>query len=45
MKTQKINVTLISGQSTNVKLGLNASTVSLLELASIASIAQKEKKI
>jgi hypothetical protein len=43
-ETQKINVTVISGQSTDVKLGLNASTVSVLELASIASIAQKEDK-
>jgi hypothetical protein len=43
-ETQELNVKIVSGLPTEIILGLNASTVSLLELASITSIAQKEDK-
>ena len=43
-ETQELNVKVVSGQPTEVKLGLSASTVSLLELASITSIVQKDDK-
>lgn len=43
-ETQEINVTVNSAQPTEVKLALAASTVSLLELASITSLSQKDDK-
>ena len=43
-ETQELNVKVVSWQPTDVKLGLSASTVSLLELASITSIVQKDDK-
>jgi hypothetical protein len=43
-ETQELHVKIVSGLPTEIILGLNASTVSLLELASITSIAQKEDK-
>ncbi|MGC1205147.1 MAG: carboxypeptidase-like regulatory domain-containing protein [Flavobacteriaceae bacterium] len=43
-ETQELNVKVVSGQPTEVKLGLSATTVSLLELASITSVAQKDDK-
>ena len=43
-ETQEINVSVNSGQPTEVKLALAASTISLLELASITSVSQKDDK-
>jgi hypothetical protein len=43
-ETQELNVSVNSGQPTQVKLALDVSTVSLLELASITSLSQKDDK-
>jgi len=44
-ETQELNVSVISGQPTEVKLALEASSISLLELASITSVSQKDHKM
>jgi hypothetical protein len=43
-ETQEINVHVDPFQPAEVKLGLDASTVSLLELASLTSVATKDEK-
>jgi hypothetical protein len=43
-ESQEINVSINSGKPTQVKLALAATTVSLLELASITSVSQKSDK-
>lgn len=44
-ETQELNVSVILGQPTEVKLTLEASSISLLELASITSVSQKDDKM